>query len=320
MGNSMKFIKKLFHPLVAFIAIQLAWVLVVFFWVYWFVVRHKEFRRIAERYRPDIVGQGFDWLVLVEGILLLVVILVGVYVIFLYWNRQARLYKQQRSFMSQVTHELKSPLASIRLHLETIRMRRPSPDKMSEFVDTMLADADRLDGLISNLLLAAKLEQGRQPHLQILDLSALLTDWLRENGATIPPGGTLETEMQEGIHIAGDAEEMAMAFRNLLENAVLYSGTTPAIRVTLQGVDNLCTLTFQDNGRGIEKKELKRVFKMFHRVRRPGDKTKGTGLGLYIVKNIINNHGGKIKVTSEGPGRGTTFIITLPIVRDRQDA
>src|SRR5512138_2766236 len=119
----MKFLRKLFHPLFTLIAIQLVWVLLVVLWVYWFVGSHKAFRKLAEFYKPEAARYMVEWPVLVEGLALLLIVLVGVYVIFLYWKRQADLVEQQKNFMSQVTHELKSPLASIQLHLETIKLR-----------------------------------------------------------------------------------------------------------------------------------------------------------------------------------------------------
>lgn len=310
----MKYLRKLFHPLLAFIAIQLAWILVVFFWIYWFVVRHKEFRRLAEKYRPDIVGTGYDWLVLAEGILLLLVILVGVYIIFVYWSRQARLYKQQKNFISQVTHELKSPLASIQLHLETIKMRGASQEQLNRFVDTMLADAGRLNDLISNLLTAAKVEQRRHDHhIETVNLSEFLSTWVDKSRKRMLPAN-IHTDIEENISAAIDPEEMETVLRNLLENAALYCGPDPKITISLKRGASSCQLIFKDNGRGIEPKEQKRIFKMFYRIRRPGDKTKGTGLGLYIVKNIITEHRGKITVSSDGSGLGTTFTITLPMV------
>lgn len=314
----MKWLKKLFHPLIAFIGVQLVWVLVVVSWIYWFVRRHKELRQLAELYRPEMALHGYDWLVLVEGLILLVVILVGVYVIFLYWIRQTNLYQQQRSFISQVTHELKSPLASIQLHLETIRLRKPDPDKLDRFLDTMLEDTDRLNNLISNLLMAAKLEHRRySAPYPVIDFSAFLTSFVERKQQKLPEGGSLIVDVEPGLRAAVDSESMGMALRNLFENAVLYSIASPEIKVTLQRSGEHCLLTFQDSGRGIEKKNMKKVFQMFYRVRQPGDSTRGTGLGLYIVKSIVEEHGGKIKVTSDGPGRGTTFLITLPLCKQR---
>ena len=110
--NDMHYFRRLFNPFIAFIAIQLVWVVVVFFWIRWFMDSHSELQRLAEKY-SHVLPKGADWLILVEGLVLLVAILVGVYVIFLYWRRQTALLKAKRSFISQVTHELKSPLASL---------------------------------------------------------------------------------------------------------------------------------------------------------------------------------------------------------------
>lgn len=312
----MKLLKKLFSPLMALIGIQLVWVLLVVFWIYWFVGRHKEMRKLAELYRTELVGYGLDWPVLVEGLVLLLVILAGVYVIFLYWKRQADLVKQQKDIMSQVTHELKSPLASIQLHLETIKLRKPPADKLERFLDTMLADTDRLNNLISNLLMAAKLEKRvRPPHYPVIDLGDLVAKVMERKRGRLPEGGQLTVQVEKGIRAAVDTEGMETVLRNLFENAVLYSPASPEITVSLARKGRSCVLIFRDNGRGIEKKDLKRVFRMFYRVRHPGENIRGTGLGLYIVRSVIREHGGRIAVASEGAGKGCIFTITLPLAQ-----
>ena len=122
-----------------------------------------------------------NWPVLAGGIIMLAFVLCGLYVIFIYWRRQSRLYAEQKTFISQITHELKSPLASIRLHLETIRLRNPPPDKMERFLDTMLADTERLNTLISNFLMAAKLEQRpANAGLTSIDFSAFVEKFIKE--------------------------------------------------------------------------------------------------------------------------------------------
>lgn len=310
----MRWYKKLFSPIVTFIGIQLVWILVVVFWIYWFLGRHKEFRAIAERYRPDLAVKGIDWLVLVEGLVLLIAILVGVYVLFLLWRRQSTLYKQQKSFISQVTHELKSPLASIQLHLETIRLRKPSPEKLERFLDTMLADTDRLHTLINNLLLAARLEDKRRSTpLAATNLSEFVSNSLDRKRSSLPEGGSLLLEIDEDIHVAIDSEGMESVLRNLFENALLYSPVSPEIKVVLRRVDNQCRLIFQDNGMGIDSKNLRKIFRKFFRVRQPGENIRGTGLGLYIVKQVITEHDGKVEAFSDGVGKGSRFIISLPL-------
>ena len=310
----MKWFKNLIHPMVAFIGIQFVWVLLVVFWIYWFVGRHKEIRELATRYGMDIGRQGLDWIVLIEGLVLLVVILAGIYVIFLYWKRQSRLYREQKNFISQVTHELKSPLASIQLHLETIRLRKPPQEKLDRFLDTMLMDTERLNNLISNLLMAAKFEQRRRnSYFSPVDLSALVETFMERKRGKLPEGGNLTLQIESGIKANVDVEEIEMLLRNLFENAVLYSPAAPDIKVELTTKGKTAQLLFSDKGMGIVQRDMKKIFRMFYRVRQPGENIRGSGLGLYIVKSVVTGHGGTIRAKSEGSGRGTTFVITLPV-------
>jgi signal transduction histidine kinase len=315
----MRWLRRLFNPLFAFICIQLVWILLVVFWVYWFVGRHKEFRTMAERYRPELLSHGLDWAVLVEGIVLLLVVLAGVYVIFLYWRRQSNLYNRQRDAISQVAHELKSPLASIQLHLETIRLRRPPQEKLERFLDTMLSDTERLNNQINNLLIAARLEQRRRRgNWQTIDFSAFVGRLMEQKRSKLPEGGSITLDLEPGIQVAVDTEGMETALRNLFENAVLYSPGAPDIRVTLRTDGRTCRLDFADRGVGLDRRDLKKVFRIFYRVRQPGENIRGTGLGLYIVASVVNEHGGRVRVASAGLGQGCTFTITLPLARPKE--
>ena len=315
----MKLHRKLSNPLIALIGIQLVWVVVVIFWVYWFIGRSKEFRELALHYKPELVAKGVDWLVLVEGLLMLLAILAGVYVIFLYWRRQAKLYLQQRSYISQLTHELKSPLASIQLHLETVKLRDLPKEKLDGFIDTMLSDTERLNHLTSNLLMATRIEfRQLGEKAKRIDFSRFISEYLEGKRSELPEGGRITLEVEQGIYAIIDAEGMEMALRNLLENSLLYSPVSPEIRVSLRRSGRQCLLDFQDNGIGIRRQELGRIFEMFYRVRNPGENIRGTGLGLYIVKSVVNAHGGKISVESAGPGKGSTFHIMLPLPAGQQ--
>ncbi|MDD2336488.1 MAG: HAMP domain-containing sensor histidine kinase [Geobacteraceae bacterium] len=310
----MKWVKRLFHPLIAFIAIQLVWGVIVLFWISWFLDSNREFRNLALRYRPELVNQGLDWTALLGGLILLLVVLAGIYLLFIYWKRQYDLYRQQKNIISQVTHELKSPLASIQLHLETIRLRPLPPEKTEQFLDIMLDDVERLNHLISNLLMAAKLEQrSRAPQRRPIDFSAFLTAYLEKKRTNLPEGSCLALTIEDKIMVSCNPEEMETALRNLFENATLYSPSSPEIEITLRREGKRCHLTFKDKGKGIDPDHLKKVFRMFYRVRSPGENIRGTGLGLYIVKSVITAHGGKIKVTSEGIDKGSTFHISLPL-------
>jgi signal transduction histidine kinase len=309
----MNWLKRIFNPLMAFIGIQVAWVLVVFFWLNWFLGSHRKLRDLAEKYSPELLVGGPDWLILTEGMLLLVSMLVGVYVIFLYWKKQSALVREQHQFISQVTHELKSPLASLQLHLETLRRHQLSPERQAAFLETMLSDAGRLNGLIDNLLSANRVDQKHWLlDLQTIDFSAFVEKYFRARQFTLPKAGKLSLEITPGIHADIDRDAMETVLRNLLENAILYSDRSPDITVTLTSDADKCTLDFADRGRGIEINEQKKIFNMFYRIRRKKENIRGTGLGLFIVHATVRRHHGQVKVESKGPGEGTTFRIILP--------
>lgn len=312
----MNILRRIFHPIMALIAIQLIWITVVIFWIYWFIGKNREFRELAEKYRPELLGHGANWPVMVEGLAMLVLILIGVYVIFVYWNRQSNLYLKQRNIISQVTHELKSPLASIQLHLETIRLRKPTEERLDSFIGTMLADTDRLHYLINNLLMAARLEQRRKySELRLTDLTQLVGEHVERERATLPQGGNISFEAPPALKAMLDPEEMGMVVRNLFENAVLYSPQSPDISVRLVKSGAWLQLSVQDQGRGLDQKELNKVFDRFYRVQPPGDNVRGTGLGLYIVESVIKGYGGTVTVASDGPGKGCTFTLKFPAAR-----
>jgi len=309
----MRWWRSLFNPLFAFIGIQLLWIVVVAGWFYWFLGSHRKLRALAEKYSPELLTGGPDWVILAEGVLLLVAILAGVYVIFLFWSRQSALLREQRLFISQVTHELKSPLASLQLHLETIRRHRPPPERLAAFLETMLADAGRLNGLIDNLLSASRVEQKNWAlHPQLTDFSAFVDRYFRSRQFTLPRAGKLTLEVESGLHAMIDRETIETVFRNLLENAILYSDGPPEITIRLQGQADSCLFEITDRGRGIEPAHQGKIFKMFYRVRRRDENIRGSGLGLFIVRANIERHGGQISVESPGAGKGTTFRISLP--------
>lgn len=314
----MQRLKNLFNPIITLIVVQIVWIGLVVLWVIWFLGRHNEFRKLAEKYRPELVPHHINWPVLAGGIIMLAFVLCGLYVIFIYWRRQSRQYAEQKTFISQITHELKSPLASIRLHLETIRLRKPPPEKMERFLDTMLADTERLNSLISNFLMAAKLEQPQvTAGFALVDFSAFVEKSVQHFKLHLPEGSSLVSKIAPGIFTKIDTEGMEMVLRNLLENAFLYSTASPDVLVELSRSGRNCTLTVTDNGRGIDRKELKNIFRMFYRVRESGETIRGTGLGLYIVKSIVERQKGSVRVTSEGPGKGSSFIISLPLLEGR---
>ncbi len=310
----MKLFRRLFHPLITFIVIQILWILLLVSWIYWFLGRHQQLKELANKYQVEWLPASGDWLILAEGILLLVAILVGVYVIFLYWRRQASLNRSQRHFINQVTHELKSPLASIQLHLETIQMRQPNPKQLQQFVSTMQGDSERLNGLINNLLTAGKIEhRGAELNLQQGNLSQMIEAYFLLEKEKFPAEGRLSWVIEPGLMARFETEALETVMRNLLENAILYADGPPIIEIKLNRDGETAHLRFIDQGNGISRKDQKKVFRIFYRIRRSGKTIPGSGLGLFIVRNVIRLHGGKVWIESLGKGKGTTFHLMIPL-------
>ncbi|TYO99004.1 histidine kinase [Geothermobacter ehrlichii] len=309
----MKLLRGLFNPVFAFVGLQILWVLVLLGWINWFMGRHQQLRELAERYSPELAGSQIDWVILVEGILLLVAILAAAYVIFIYWRRQIALNRAQRNFIAQVTHELKSPLSSLQLHIETLRRHRVDPERLATFLDTMQADVKRLDILTSNLLTVNRLEhKGLKLALKPGNFSALTESYFKDIMYALPRAGHMTLDIEPDLHAHFEAESMRTVFRNLLENALLYSEGTPQLHVSLKREGTRLHFAFRDNGCGLARDELRKVFKMFYRVQGTGKTIRGSGLGLFIVRAIVRMHKGKVWLESPGPGKGTTAHVLLP--------
>ena len=316
----MKLFRRLFHPLITFIAIQIIWILLLVSWIYWFIGRHQQLKDLANKYQVEWLPATGDWLILTEGILLLVAILVGIYVIFLYWRRQASLNRSQRHFINQVTHELKSPLASLQLHLETIQMRQTNPQQLQQFVSRMQGDCERLNGLINNLLTAGKIEhRGAELNLQQGNLSQMIESYFLREKQKFPKNGELSWEIEADLTARFETDAFETVLRNLLENAILYANGPPIITIKLSRDGEMAHLRFIDQGTGIPRKYQKKVFQIFYRIRHSGKTIPGSGLGLFIVRNVIRLHGGKVWIESlgKGKGKGTTFHLMIPLTTER---
>ena len=258
-------------------------------------------------------------ILLVLGALLMTAIVSGVVLNTIFLVREIRLNAQHDAFINAVTHELKTPIASIRLYLETLQTRAVDDAKRSEFYRIMLDDSERLLGTIEQVLRTGRIgASSRRLNVSRIDLSGMIEQCVERVRILhkVSPEG-LEYHPGPPVTIVGDADEVHAAVSNLIDNAVKYSGTD--VRVTVETArleGNYVALRVTDHGPGIEKSELKRIFKRFYRV--PGalaTRVKGTGLGLYIVRSVAKRHGGRAWAESEGPGRGATFVLKIPIVK-----
>jgi hypothetical protein len=308
----------LYHPITIFLSIQVLWILLMVIWIRWYIEKHTQLRAMAERLRTQVEVEGFGWLPLLEGALLLTLILAGATVIFIYYIKQHRLNQMQRSFVSNVTHELKSPVASIQLALETMALRELSEDRRREFVTMMLDDTERLSTLIDRILGAARIEKkGGRYRLEPVSMRHFLEEVLTEDRHLYEKEGrVIILEKGRDARVALDRPAMRVVLANLLENAARYSPKDSRIRIRLHRDLRSCRVDVIDSGEGIRGKDLKNIFKMFWRgSEEQSTKVRGTGLGLYIVRNIVKDHRGKVWASSQGIGRGSTFSVRLPRIR-----
>ena len=257
---------------------------------------------------------------LVLGVTFFGIIIAGLVVNTIFLVREVRRNEQQDSFLNAVTHELKTPITSIRLYLETLERRTVDDSQRRDFYRLMLEDTDRLLGTVEQVLKAGEVRQrAHRRNWQDLDFSSIVeqsVELARLRHGLEPQALHFGEKPNGPITLLGNQEELRTAVANLLENAVKYSGPQREIVVNMLTPDlDTVLLRVSDNGLGIPTSDLKRIFKRFYRV--PNGATsqvKGTGLGLFIVRSIARRHGGDAFAESEGEGRGSTFTIRLPRV------
>jgi two-component system, OmpR family, sensor histidine kinase SenX3 len=302
--------------------------------------RYNPFMRIASRRKAIItflilgvslaavaVAVGMGWIILNwrEGVkLFLGVIFFGAITAGLVLNtiflvREIRRNEQHDSFINAVTHELKTPITSIRLYLQTLQRREVEETQRREFYRLMLDDTDRLLGTVEQVLKAGIAgHKHRKPQRVLLDFGNLAQECVERarNGCNLQPVSLRFEPAGNGntATVNGDPDELRTAVANLLDNAIKYSGDKVDVSVRIETPDEKrVALSVRDHGVGIPPHELKRVFRRFYRVpNRSLTQVKGTGLGLFIVRSIAKKHGGRVFAQSQGEGTGTTVVLELP--------
>lgn len=273
------------------------------------------------------IALNVGWIILNwrEGVLLFLgaifflLIIAGLVLNTIFLVREIRRNEQHDSFINAVTHELKTPIASIRLYLETLQRREVDPAKQQEFYRLMLQDADRLNSTVEQVLKAGQVGHKRGERLDVpVDFAGLVRDCV-ETTRTRYHLDNLALQFEENgsaqwPRVSGDPEELRTAVINVLDNAVKYSHNQVSIKAELATLDDKhIALRVHDHGVGIPPQDLKRVFRRFYRVQdRALSSVKGTGLGLFIVQSIAQKHGGRVFAESEGSGKGATITIELP--------
>lgn len=259
---------------------------------------------------------------LVLGVTTFSLIIAGLIVYTVFLVREMGITEQQDSFLNSVTHELKTPIASIRLYLETLQARDVGDAQRKEFYRIMLQDAERLQHTVEQVLRAGVARQRRKLEQRApVDLGWLVQECvdtartrhhLREEAIV-----TTGSDLHAPIVVSGDVDDLRTAIANLLDNAVKYSNGTPQISVQVAGATpDTAWVRVKDAGIGIPKAQIGRIFNRFYRFQAQGSKVKGTGLGLYIVRSIAKRHGGRVFAESAGENKGSTFTLELPRVKE----
>jgi two-component system phosphate regulon sensor histidine kinase PhoR len=309
------------YNLVIFVLAQLVWLAVLLLWIYWYVKNNIIFEKVGEKISPQIIYDAPSVFPFVGGIVLLVGLSFSMVLIFRHLNVQIRLTALYDNFIANVTHELKSPLSSIQLYLETLNSRNVPEEKRKEFYELMMRDAERLKNLINSILEIAVMEKRKsRKNFEVYKAEETFKKIIIESAKQFQL-------KPDSIKFAGNADclvfidrnSMKTVFDNLVDNSLKYNNSTPEITINFKHNGKKVDIEFADNGIGLPHKEVKKIFQRFHRIYdKDIPNVKGTGLGLYVVREIIKNHKGKISASSEGKNKGAKFKVELPVYTEKK--
>lgn len=258
---------------------------------------------------------GLYWALLSVGATFMALLVAGVVLYLTLSVKAISLARRQSNFIDAVTHELKSPIASMKLYLQTLNRRRVDQQQQADFYRFMLEDLDRLDHLITQIIDAGRLEAGRvDEEVEDVDLAAVLVQCAETVCMSYRvPAETVQIDAQPCV-VRARRLDVEMIFRNLIDNAVKYAGAEPQVEVTLRAKPQQHTVVrIADNGRGIPHHLRRRIFRRFVRLGVELEREKpGTGLGLYIVRTLVRRLRGRIRVRDRDRGTGTVFEVQLP--------
>ncbi len=249
-----------------------------------------------------------------EGGLFLILIITGATFVIRSFKKEIRSSANQQSFLTAVTHELKTPIAITKLNLETIQKHKLNDAQYQKILCNTLQETNRLDALCKNLLLSSQIDAGGYKiSKENMDFSELIRECVNGFAARYSYR-TIDTEITSNLNVHGDTFLLQMAINNLIENALKYSPKENAIAVLLKKGEGMVTMQIVDEGNGVADNEKQNVFKKFYRTGNEATKkAKGTGLGLYLTKRIVEAHDGKITIENNPKG-GSIFVINLKTV------
>lgn len=308
-----------YHPVFIFVFSIVALAASLFLYIYWYMEISSGLQAVIARYQldPNQFLEAQTWVVILVLSILVGIILGGVLLIFLYNQRTWQLYRTQRNFINSFTHELKTPVASLRLYLDTFAKYELPREEQLKYIGFMIQDVDRLLDNINRILNLAKLEsQSYRDEFIESDLVETVRRFCETNAGLfrnckISIYNSAGTPLPYRIN----PTLFDILLMNILTNAVKYNASdAPKIDIRFLSGKRKLKVQFEDNGVGIEKSDLKKIFRKFYRPGPVDDlKARGTGLGLYMVEQIAKIHNGTVSAESEGAGKGSVIILTLPL-------
>ena len=309
-------LKRLGQPIAVFVILQVVWLSFVVLWVVWFVNQQESFQQISSILGSTALDTTTGIMTLVIGSILLGMILVGTVVLFVYTQVQGSLLRQQRSFVSSVTHELRSPLASLQLSFETMQRDNIPETVRDKLFHMVQRDIERLTRLVDRILLSARLDRGIVDHrsqIETFNLKQLIYKTMEDSRHLDPKiMDRVQVHCPETLEVKTIKMGMSMVLGNLIENALKYSEAGSPILVKVCREDYELKIAVSDSGFGLNSRDKRLIFKMFHRTPRAAkNAVPGTGLGLFIVRSMLKGLGGRIWVDSDGIGKGSTFTIAF---------
>jgi len=306
------------HPVAVFVFSILALGLSLVLYIYWYIEVSAGLRTVVDRFQLDRhqVFEPQTWIVILVLSILVGIILAGIFTIFVYSQKTLRLYRLQNNFINSFTHELKTPVTSLKLFLETFLKHELPEAERQRYLGYMLADIGRLDETINRILELARIEsKSYTGEFVVADLVAETRRFFDAHQALT---AKVQVDIAEwtgpALTVRIDRGLFAMVLMNLVVNAVKYNDSPrPRIAVDFARTRRWIQVRVTDNGPGLARGELKKVFRKFYQVdRSEGMSAQGTGLGLYLVQLIARLHRGKCHAESPGPGQGATFVVSLP--------